>query len=132
MTETQVRFLRAIAESVATERVVEVHVFAARRQGPVETGLAVVAAQQEAPPVAGVPDPDRLVVYSARYRHTIKGPDRGKWEFACVAQADAPLVTVDAVVRGVMDRAGDAGDPERLDAEQWRAALEEPLWAAPA
>ena len=34
--------------------------------------------------------------------------------------------------RTVMDRAGDAGDPERLDAEQWRAALEEPLWAAPA
>lgn len=47
-----------------------------------------------------------------------------------MAQADAPLVTVDAVVRGVMDRAGDAGDPERLGAEQWRAALEEPTWAA--
>ena len=128
MTETQLRFLRAIAERVAAERVVEVHLFAARRQGPVETGVAVVAALQEAAatddPVAG-----RLVVYRAWYRHTIKGPDRGKWEFDCVAQADAPLVTVDAVVRGVIDRAGDAGEPERLGVEQWHAALAESAWA---
>ena len=40
-------------------------------------------------------------------------------------QADAPLVTVDAVVRGVQRRAGDAGDPERLTGEALRALLDE-------
>ena len=29
-------------------------------------------------------------------------------------EADAPLVTVDAVVRGVQERAGEGGEPERL------------------
>ena len=43
MTETQQRFLRAIAERVSPEQVVEVHLFPAIRQGGVETGVAVVA-----------------------------------------------------------------------------------------
>ena len=127
LTETQVRFLRAIAERVAVDRVVEVHLFAPRRQGATETAVAVVATSPDTENAH-----ERHVVFAAHYRSTIKGPDRGKWEFECVAEADAPLVTVDAVVRGVMDRAGDAGEPERLTAEQWRAALEEPTWAAPA
>ena len=127
MTDTQVRFLRAIAEKVAADRVVEVHLFSPRRQGTTETGVAVVASSPDAENAH-----ERHVVFSARYRLAIKGPDRGKWEFDCVAEADAPLVTVDAVVRGVMDRAGDAGEPERWSADPWRAALEEPTWAAPA
>ena len=126
--ETQLRFLRAISEKVTVDRVVEVHLFAPRRHGATETGVAVVAAAS--PELENAHE--RHVVFSARYRLAIKGPDRGKWDLDCVAEADAPLVTVDAVVRGVMDRAGDAGDPERLSAEQWRAALEEPTWAAPA
>lgn len=65
----------------------------------------------------------RLIVLSARYRLTLKGADRGKWDIEVVAQADAPLVTVDAVVRGVQRRAGDAGDPERLSGEALRALL---------
>ncbi len=43
MTETQQRFLRAIAERVRSEQVVEVHLFPPIRQGGVETGVAVVA-----------------------------------------------------------------------------------------
>ena len=43
MTETQQRFLRAIAERVPTEQVVELHLFPPIRQGGVETGVAVVA-----------------------------------------------------------------------------------------
>ena len=52
--------------------------------------------------------------HERRYRLTIRGPDRGKWEFDLVEEADAPLVTVDAVVRGVQERAGEEGEPERL------------------
>ena len=76
-------------------------------------------------PLDGVPDdpepahrrPRRHTVFMARYRLTIKGPDRGKWEADVVEEADAPLVTVEAVVRGVQRRAGDEADPERLDAD---------------
>ena len=71
------------------------------------------------------PPPHRLIVLSARYRLTLKGPDRGRWDVEVVAQADAPLVTVDAVVRGVQRRAGDVGDPERIGGDALRALLDE-------
>ena len=74
--------------------------------------------------------PARYAVYTARYRMTLKGPDRGKWEVDVRAEADAPLLTVDAVVRGVQRRAPDAVDSERLDGEQFRALLvPEPEWS---
>ena len=67
-------------------------------------------------------------MFTARYRLTIKGPDRGKWDADVVEEADAPMVTVEAVVRGVQRRAGDEGDPpERLDA----AAVARLVGAAP-
>ena len=50
----------------------------------------------------------RYIVYSARYRLTLKGLDRGKWEVSVTEEADAPLLTIDAVVRGVQRRSGDA------------------------
>lgn len=205
MTETQQRFLRAIAERVPKEDIVEIHLFPAIRQGGVETGVAVVAERprtvvpdesssnghgpQEADPPA-VPDnglaptvefpdatpettaatvettdatpetldatadstvvdrmmdeadvhvavedsertagvtPHRLTVHTARYRLTLKGVDRGKWEVDVVAEADAPLAAVDAVVRGVQRRSGEGADPDRLSAEAFRNALEAPL-----
>jgi hypothetical protein len=58
--------------------------------------------------------PERYTVYTARYRLQLKGPDRGKWAVELVAEADAPLLTVDAVVRGVQRRAGEVAEVERL------------------
>src|SRR5688500_7025213 len=72
--------------------------------------------------------PVRHTVFTARYRLTRKGAERGKWEFEVVADADAPLVTVDAVVRGVQRRAGEDEEPERLTAEGVRAALDGQAW----
>jgi hypothetical protein len=67
----------------------------------------------------------RQVIYSARYRLLLKGAERGKWEFALTAEAEAPLVTVDSVVRGVLRRSGndDAAEPERLTGPAIREAL---------
>jgi hypothetical protein len=65
-------------------------------------------------------DVRRYTVYSARYKLVLKGPDRGKWEFTMVAEADAPLVTVESVVRGVMRRSGDAEAPERMTGDEAR------------
>jgi hypothetical protein len=38
-------------------------------------------------------------------------------------EADAPLITVDAVVRGVSRRSGDADETVRLSGDEFRAAL---------
>jgi hypothetical protein len=227
MTETQQRFLRAIAERVPMGQVVELHLFPPIRQGGVETGVAVVAEDPkrarsvdnpetapdvvEAEPVivaeadvvvedvvvedvvvedaavkdvahdaaelddspyaASASDDDdaddfdeedadgddddldddeidlddedddvltgaaksaarvasRLTIHTARYRLTLKGVDRGKWEVDVVAEADAPLAALDAVVRGVQRRAGEGAEPDRLSAEALRDALEAPL-----
>jgi hypothetical protein len=76
--------------------------------------------------------PERHTVFTARYRLTIKGAERGKWEFDVVADADAPLGAVDTVVRGVQRRAGDDEEPERLTADGVRAALDGQSWRATA
>jgi len=126
LTETRERFLLAILADVPADRVAEIHFFQPIKQGGVESGVAVVAAWPESSEPAGEPPremtrDERHVVYTARYRHTLKGPDRGKWETNVVAEADAPLVTVDAVVRGVQRRAGDVDDPTRMEGDEVRA-----------
>jgi hypothetical protein len=140
LTEARERFLRTIVKEIPAERIAEVHFFTPLKQGGVESGVAVVAAWPEpatapegeeivdvAPEEAA--DNVRPVIYTARYRHTLKGPDRGKWETNVVAEADAPLVTVDAVVRGVQRRAGDADDATRMDGDDVRMIVE--AWARP-
>lgn len=78
------------------------------------------------PPAPDAPAPaadGRYTVYTARYRHVLKGIDRGKWEASVVAEADAPLLSIETVVRGVQRRAGDVDPPDRLTADELRAAL---------
>ena len=190
MDETRTRFLAAIAKQLPAERIAEAHLFAAIRQGGVESGVAVIALEPEqveaapqepgdeplateasevpeaadatavketlaeadvndalgedvddvpadadddspyadvAPTVVAAPAPPRrYVVCTARYRHTLKGPDRGKWEVTVTEEADAPLLTVDAVVRGVQRRSGDVDEIVRLSGDELRAALPAP------
>ncbi len=85
---------------------------------PVDLGELVAEAPGALPePTAPAAPPrrHRHTIFTARYRLVLKGPERGRWEVEVREEADAPLITVDAVVRGVQARAGDAGDPERLD-----------------
>ena len=137
LTETRERFLLAIAAQIPVERIAEIHFFQPIRQGGVESGVAVVAAwpamaeaPSESPSETNAEESPREarelrpVVYTARYRLTLKGLDRGKWETSVVAEADAPLVTVDAVVRGVQRRSGDADVATRMDGDDVRAILE--------
>jgi hypothetical protein len=136
---TRERFLAAIAEKVDPDAIAEAHLFQPMKQGGTESGVAVVAVQ-EGPHVTGddagdnevaamveaagaLPPDNRLAVYTARYRLTLKGPERGKWDFAMHVEADAPLVTVDKVVHGVQRRSGDAEDPIKISGEQFRELL---------
>jgi hypothetical protein len=180
------RFLMEIAAVVPKHRISEVYFFPPLRQGPMETGVAVIAAMpvgaspvlamaevtlaeattaaamvttsapvdesadgSTEPPaptvIATEPSPEeqliegakissRHVVYSARYRWTRKGPERGKWECEVVAEADAPLLTVETVVQGVRQRANEPVEPEKLDGDTVRAVLAaaEKRWATTA
>jgi hypothetical protein len=119
-TDTRERFLLGIAEQVAADRIVEVHVFPGITQGGIESGVAVVAAHRTDAPPGGR---ERYTVFTANYRLARKGPDRGKWELSVVEEADAPLLTVESVVRGVQRRSGDIGEPERIDGDVVRALV---------
>jgi hypothetical protein len=148
--ENTERFLRDIADRIGVDSVDEVRLFPPLRQSGIETGVAVVAAiplppepqhvhAADAPPEAltesagdeflPIEEEDREIivhrhtVFTARYRHTLKGADRGKWEMDMRAEADAPLVTLDAVVRGVSKRAGEQFEPEKLSASEFRAIV---------
>lgn len=151
MDDSRARFLSAIVQQLGAEHIVELHLFSPLRQGVLETGVAVVAAAEPPALEAAGPGEDdghdapssshavspsssengRHIVYTARYRFTRKGPERGSWFFECAATADAPLATVDAVVRGVMLRSKDLTESERLSGEQLRQLLEDPAWRTP-
>ena len=106
--DARTRFLREIAARIPARRVTELYLFPPMRQGGIETGVAVIA-------LAGDDDSStRQTVYTATYRLTLKGAERGKWEATLQAEADAPLLTVSAVVHGVQRRSGDEMEPERL------------------
>jgi hypothetical protein len=121
--ETEERFVRAIAEHVPMDRVAEVYLFPPLRQGAIESGVAVLAVTD---PVTDQETGERRhIVYTATYRHTRKGPDRGGWSVDVVAQADAPLDAVAAAVRGVHRRTGegDGAEADRMSGSQFRALL---------
>lgn len=149
LSESRERFLLAIAAHVAPERFIELHFFQPIRQGGIESGVAVIAARPERPDpppiLADAPPPDepddlsapaevtprdeeggRYTVYTAKYRLVLKGIDRGKWECSVIAEADAPLVTVETVVRGVQRRSGDAEGPTHISGEEARTFLTVP------
>ena len=121
--EVRARFLAGIAAQLPPYLVQEVHLFSAIRQGGAESGVAVIAVSRDddvaLDDTAAAP---RFTVYSARYRLALKGLDRGKWEMSVTEEAYAPLRTVDAVVRGVSRRSGDADETVRLSGDEFRAA----------
>ncbi len=138
LTETRERLLLAIVKEVPADQIAEIHFFQPIKQAGVESGVAVVAVssvgvssvETDAVPLetrrsrldAGSLD-TRCTVYTARYLLTLKGADRGKWEASVVPEADAPLETVDTVVRGVQRRSGDADAAERMSGDEVRALV---------
>src|SRR4051812_26806057 len=138
--EVRERFLTAIAQRLPADKIVEAHLFPPIKQGSTESAVAVIAAAENVPATASataaaaendLEAENRLTVYTARYRLTLKGPDRGKWEFAIQVEADAPLVTVDKVVRGVQRRSGDSEDPTRFGGDEFRAMIPQRVPPAP-
>jgi hypothetical protein len=150
VSDTTERFLRDIADRIGLDAVDEVRLFPPIRQSGIESAVAVVAAIPLPPEREHEHAPDeppdaltesagdeflpieeeereiivhRHTVFTARYRHTLKGPERGKWEVEVRAEADAPLVTVDQVVTGVMKRAGEPFEPEKISASAFKTIV---------
>jgi hypothetical protein len=124
----------AVAEAAPVETKAEVRVhdqLADESEFVADEVVDETAAERDAVEPARTPEPPpaRYTVYTARYRLTLKGLDRGKWEMSVTEEADAPLLTVDAVVRGVSRRSGDADETVRLSGDEFRAALPEPARA---
>ena len=82
-------------------------------------GEATADAIDDLPPAPRI----RHTVYTARYRLVLKGPERGRWEADVVDEADAPLLTVETVVRGVQRRAGEETEIVRYSERQIARAL---------
>lgn len=101
-----------------------------------EPGRPTDAPRSPVPPDDARPAPasvrSRFSILTAHYRLTLKGPDRGKWEFALVHDADAPLEALEQVARGVARRVGEAGEPEHLAGAEVQRAVAEPWWTATA
>jgi hypothetical protein len=106
--------------SYADAELVELSAEEADEAGAVEEELTDIMPAQKARPV-------RHTVYTARYRYVIKGPERGKWESSIKAEAEAPLITVETVVRGVQRRAGEDSEIVRYSAAQIARALRLPF-----
>jgi len=120
-----VRHPEATAQRAAAEGPLD-----AEEESPYADSAEDSASAHRGPSEASPPQDDapaapieRHVIYTARYRLTLKGPDRGKWETNITAEADAPIITVDAVVRGVQRRAGDVDDPTRMSGDEIRASV---------
>ncbi|MEO8945235.1 MAG: hypothetical protein ABI338_01960 [Gemmatimonadaceae bacterium] len=124
MNETTERFFREISDRVGHDQVAELYLFPVIRQGGVEAAVAVVAAYPD--PAIHAQSP-RHIVYSASYRCTVKGKERGKWFVEIVAEADAPLVDVEEVVRGVVQRSGEQFQPERITGAEFRSIVPAPV-----
>jgi hypothetical protein len=95
-------------------------------EDPAARAMAEASVESDEVTAAAPPRPRRYTIYTAHYRLVLKGPERGRWEVSVTAEADAPLLTLEAVVRGVQRRAGDTGDPERLTGGELRRALRLP------
>ena len=106
--------------------------------GPAEAGPSETGPAETGPSETGPSDhatgndgrPLRYTVHTARYRLQLKGPDRGRWDFDVVEEADAPQVSVDAVVRGVHRRSGEPFEVERLAPHDLARALGEIPWTS--
>jgi hypothetical protein len=106
--EAWTRLAHAVAREIPPAEVDGVWVFRAIRQELREFGTAVLSR------VEG----DRRRIYTARYIHTIKGKDRGKFTATVAEVGSGPVETLEALIRGVEKRADDE-IPSRVEPSAW-------------
>lgn len=106
--EAWTRLAHAAAREIPPAEVDGVWVFREIRQELREFGTAVLSR------VEG----DRRRIYTARYVHTIKGKERGKFSATIQEVGSGPVEALDALIRGVEKRADDEM-PARIEPDSW-------------
>ncbi len=106
------RLAVAVAAELPPSEVDGVWVFRAIRQEAREWGTAILSR------VEG----DRRRIYTARYVHTIKGKERGKWSGTVAEVGSGPVETLEELIKGVEKRA-DEEMPTRIAPDEWFPAV---------
>ena len=106
--EGWIRLAQAVASELPRAEVDGVWVFRPIRQETREWGTAIVSR------VEG----DRRRIYTARYVHTIKGKERGKWSAVLEEVGSGPVEALDELIKGVEKRA-DEEVPSRVPPAEW-------------
>jgi len=102
------RLALAVAAELSPTEVDGVWIFAPIRQEGREWGTAILSR------VEG----ERRRIYTARYIHTIKGKERGKWSGVVEEVGSGPVEALDELIKGVEKRADDEL-PTPLSPAQW-------------
>ena len=99
----------AVAAALPGEEVDGVWVFPPIRSGPVEWGTAVLSRV----------DGERRRIYTARYAHTIKGKERGRFQWELQEVGSGPLDALEALLAQVPARADAEEPPVAVAPDRW-------------
>lgn len=105
---------RAAARDIPVEEIDGVWTFRALRQDQREWGTAVLSRV----------DGDRRRIYTARYVHTIKGKERGKYSAVVEEVGSGPVEALEELIRNVEKRAGEEM-PDPVEVSRWFAGVEQ-------
>lgn len=103
------RLAEALRQTVSAEEVDGIWVFRTMRTGPREYGTAILSL------VAG----DRRRIVTARYALTIKGRERGGFEWGMTEVGSGPLEALDELLALVPVRGVDDEPPVPVAPERW-------------
>lgn len=109
------RLAAAVQDTIPTREVDGVWAFRPMRSGPREFGTAIVSQ------VSG----DRRRIYTARYALTIKGRQRGGFEWAMEEVGSGPLEALEELLALVPARGVEEDPPAAVDVARWFPAVED-------
>ena len=99
MNDVRARFLKSILEQLPAERIVELHFFTPIRQGHIETGVAVIAAEPERPAPVAEDTPDVEEAFGVESGHDDSPYAELPGASGGAAAADAPSAESPATPR---------------------------------
>lgn len=106
------RLAEAVAEALPVAELDGLWVFRPLRSGQVEWGTAILSRV----------DGDRRRIYTARYAHTIKGKERGRFHWDLQEVGSGPLDALESLLAQVPVRLESEEPPEAVPLADWLPA----------
>jgi hypothetical protein len=104
------RVAQAVADAMPLSEIERIWLFAPVRQEDREWGTAVIARRASG---------GRLRVYAGSYGLVVRGRERGQGQVTVEEVGETPDEVLPEVIRGVMERAGEADEPTEIQATDW-------------